>query len=121
MIGEAQARLIDLRGTDRPNIGDLGIISAHVLVLAIKRAKLLAVAITDRWIVAFRFRNGEAMVGKGGVIQAAKVLRERSQVRHVGEVVVVEGADKLKEGSKVTVAGTHQHKNHPSAAAGDTN
>ena len=28
----------------------------------------------------------------------------------VGDVVVVEGADKLKEGSKVTVAPTHKHK-----------
>lgn len=31
-----------------------------------------------------------------------------------GEVVVVEGSDKLKEGSKVTLAATYQHKKSPS-------
>ena len=34
------------------------------------------------------------------------------------EVVVVEGADKLKEGSKVTVASTHKNKKSPSTASG---
>jgi multidrug efflux system membrane fusion protein len=38
-----------------------------------------------------------------------------------GEIVVVEGADKLKEGSKVTVASTSNHKKAPSipASGGD--
>ena len=34
-----------------------------------------------------------------------------------GEIVVVEGADKLKEGSKVTVASTNNHKKAPSIPA----
>ena len=34
-----------------------------------------------------------------------------------GDVVVVEGADKLKEGSKVTVASTHKHQRSPSGTA----
>lgn len=39
-----------------------------------------------------------------------------------GEVVVVEGADKLKEGSKVTVASAYKHKSSSSgsSSAGDT-
>ena len=39
-----------------------------------------------------------------------------------GEVVVVEGADKLKEGSKVKVASTHKHKSSSSGSSspGDT-
>jgi membrane fusion protein, multidrug efflux system len=34
-----------------------------------------------------------------------------------GEVVVVEGADKLKEGSKVTLASAHKHKSSPSGSS----
>jgi multidrug efflux system membrane fusion protein len=34
-----------------------------------------------------------------------------------GEVVVVEGADKLKEGSKVTVAPAHKNKKSPAGAS----
>lgn len=39
-----------------------------------------------------------------------------------GDVVVVEGADKLKEGSKVTVAGAYKHKKSPSgtSSSGDS-
>jgi multidrug efflux system membrane fusion protein len=38
----------------------------------------------------------------------------------VGEVVVIEGADKLKEGSKVTLASSHQHKSPAPSSSGDT-
>src|ERR1700761_4487627 len=56
LVGKAQSRFVDEGRAVFPYIGDLCVVAANILVLAVNGAELRSVAEKESWVIALRHR-----------------------------------------------------------------